>query len=156
MKNTNNEIVSAVYDAKSGLLQRTLQNDVTVSVLFGGIGRPTMGKKGLYLDLPKPTNLIGVTFPFTVCDGGDIVSGTIEINDFCSNDEQLEEAKNVGMKYVVGSYNVTLKVGRAVIRKNLKHHDLATLWCLATDCYDLARRELALCYNADTMRSRTA
>lgn len=156
MKNTNNDIVSAVYDEKSGLLQRTLKNDVTVSVLFGGIGTPRMGKKGLYLDLPRPTSLIGAVLPFTVYDGGDVVSGTIEINDFCANDEQLEEAKNVGMKYVVGSYNVTLKVGRAMIRKNLKHHDLATLWCLATDCYDLARRELSLCYMADSARNRTA
>lgn len=120
-------VVSATYDKRSGLLQRTLNNGTTVSILFASVGVPTTGKKGLYLDFPKAKDMVGQTFPVAINNGKMTYPGLIRIKEYTTENH--------------GSYRVVMTVGRSKKEKLLKNHDLATLWCVATDFSDLMNAE---------------
>ncbi len=124
MNNIISQPIPAVYDNLSGMMQRTLKNGNTVSVLFGTLANPKMGKKGIYMDLPS--NLTGVVLPMSVNDGNGTYSGTIKIGEY---------------DYEHGMYNATFKIGRSSITKEIKVHDLATLWCVVSTAVDVLNLE---------------
>lgn len=121
--------VSAKYDPKSGLLQRTLSSGVTISVLFAGLGIPKNGKKGVYLDFSNYRNMVGQKLPIVVNNGIITYPGFIHVMEYT-------EANH-------GSYRVMISVGNSKMKKLLKNHDLATLWCVATAANSLMLHEEA-------------
>lgn len=137
MKNVVSSPIPAVYDELSGMMQRTLKNGNTVSVLFGTLANPKMGKKGLYMSLPS--NLTKVSLPMTVNDGSGTYSGVINIGEYDTEH---------------GMYDATFKIGRSSIKKAIKVHDLATLWCVVTTAIDVLNMEFKRIERANRRKAK--